>query len=210
MIRINLLKSQKASGLPPLVGRREAIFGAALLALACVGLFYLSNRSSSNLKLPPKPASAPLEPKSLPASLPVPVPQPTKQPATATATPAPPPPVAPVNQAAGCTITAVSFETQPDALVVRAQTGSAPKHKSFELNKPDRLVIDLPGCSLDVPREQRSQQVDHPPVERVRINLFQKSPPVVRLVLDLARMPQYQINPSPAGLDIRVPEASSK
>lgn len=208
MIRINLLKSQKVSGLPPLVGRREAIFGAALLALACVGLFYLSQRPRGNSTPPPKPAAARVEPASLPASLPVSVPPPPEPPATAAATPAQPAPVAPVNQAAGCTITAVSFETQPDALVVKVQAAAAPTHKSFELDKPDRLVIDLPGCTLDVPRNQYSQRVDHPPVERVRVNLFQESPPVVRLVLDLARMPRYQIIPSTAGLDIRVPEAS--
>jgi hypothetical protein len=207
MIRINLLKSQKVSGLPPLIGQREAVFGAALLALACVGLFYLSQRSGSNSKPPPKPAVARVEPASLPASLPVSVPQPPESPATAAAAPAPPPP-APVNQATGCTITAVSFETQADALVVRVRASGAPKHKSFELDKPDRLVIDLPGCSLDVPRDQSSQRVDHPPVERVRVSLFQENPPVVRLVLDLARMPRYQITPSMAGLDIRVPEAS--
>ena len=203
MIRINLLKSQKVSGLPPLIGRREAIFGAALLALACVGLFYLSQRSRGSPKPPPKPAAARVEP----ASLPVSVPPPPEPPVTAAPAPEPPPPVAPVNQAAGCTITAVTFETQPEALMVRVRASGAPKPKSFELDKPDRLVIDLPGCSLDVPRDQYSQRVDHPPVERVRVSLFQESPPVVRLVLDLARMTRYQITPSTTGLDIRLPEA---
>jgi hypothetical protein len=211
MIRINLLKSQKGSGLPPLVGRREAIFGATLLALACLGLFYLSQRSSRNATSPPKPAAARLEPESPPASLPVSAPEPAEPPA-ARATPAPPPPPAPVkasvNPAAGCRITAVSFETQPDGMLVRVQAAAAPQPKSFELDKPDRLVIDLPGCTLDLPREQYSQRVDHPPIARVRVNLFQESPPVVRLVLDLARKSRYQITPSPAGLDIRVPEAS--
>ena len=204
MIRINLLKSQNVSGQPPLVGGREAIFGAALLALACVGLFYLSQRPRGNLNPPPKPPTAQVKPTSLPVS----VPEPPEPPATAAATTAPPAPVTPVNQAAGCTITAVSFETQPGALVVKVQAAAAPKHKSFELDKPDRLVIDLPGCSLGVPRDQYSQRVDHPPVERVRVNLFKESPPVVRLVLDLARMPRYQISPSTAGLDIRIPETS--
>lgn len=214
MIRINLLRSRNLAG-APLVGRREAILGASLLALACIALFYLGTRPSGRGGSTPqqtpetKPAAtqvSTLRPAHDPEAPPVPTPP--RKPPKAQTEPAPvekpTTPAAPAPAAGECTVSDITVEPQGEALLVVIRTGAEARYKSFELDKPDRLVVDLPGCRLAVPREQYSQRVSHPPVERVRVNLFQEAPPVVRLVLDLAQMPRHQINSTAAGVEVRV------
>jgi hypothetical protein len=98
----------------------------------------------------------------------------------------------------------VTVQTQAESLTVTLRTGAAPKYQSFELQDPDRLVIDLSNCGLTVPLEQQSQRVGLLQVERIRLSLYQTDPEVVRLVLDVDSVPRYQIRPLPQGLEIRV------
>ena len=53
------------------------------------------------------------------------------------------------------------------------------------LDDPDRIVIDLPKTYI--PARQRFALPDKHVIERVRIDQFRKDPPVVRVVLDLAK-----------------------
>jgi hypothetical protein len=53
------------------------------------------------------------------------------------------------------------------------------------LDDPDRVVIDLPKTYI--PSRQRFLPPDKHVIEKVRIDQFRKDPPVVRMVLDLAK-----------------------
>jgi hypothetical protein len=62
------------------------------------------------------------------------------------------------------------------------------------LTRPDRVVIDFPGA---LPGEQlRSIAVNSGGMKRVRVSLFEATPPVTRVVLDLAAPGNYQLFPS--------------
>lgn len=70
------------------------------------------------------------------------------------------------------------------------------------LSGPDRLVVDFPNA---VPsNEVRSQSVDRGDVKDVRVGLFQKKPPVTRVVLDLTAAKSYQIFPNGRTVIIKV------
>jgi len=76
------------------------------------------------------------------------------------------------------------------------------------LTRPDRVVIDFPGA---LPGEQlRSIAVNSGGIKRVRVSLFEATPPVTRVVLDLAAPGNYQLFPSGNTAIVRVgdtPEA---
>ena len=62
------------------------------------------------------------------------------------------------------------------------------------LSRPDRIVIDFPGA---VPASQlKGFSVNQGGIKAVRAGLFESSPPVTRVVLDLAAPSQYQLFPS--------------
>jgi uncharacterized protein (TIGR02996 family) len=62
------------------------------------------------------------------------------------------------------------------------------------LSGPDRIVIDFPGA---VPAAQlKGFPVNQGGIKAVRTGLFESSPPVTRVVLDLAAPSQYQLVPS--------------
>lgn len=70
------------------------------------------------------------------------------------------------------------------------------------LSGPDRLVVDFPNA---VPGDQvRSQSVYRGEVKDVRVGLFQKKPPVTRVVLDLTAAQSYQIFPNGRTVIIKV------
>lgn len=61
------------------------------------------------------------------------------------------------------------------------------------LTGPDRLVVDFPNSLPS--HEIRNQSVDRGDVKDVRVGLFQSTPPVTRVVLDLKTARSYQIFP---------------
>jgi len=61
------------------------------------------------------------------------------------------------------------------------------------LTGPDRLVVDFPNSLPS--RQIRNQSVDRGDVKDVRVGLFQATPPVTRIVLDLKSARSYQIFP---------------
>ncbi len=70
------------------------------------------------------------------------------------------------------------------------------------LSGPDRLVVDFPNS---VPGDQvRSQSVERGEVKDVRVGLFQKKPPVTRVVLDLTAAQSYQVFPNGRTVIIKV------
>lgn len=81
-----------------------------------------------------------------------------------------------------------------DAVEIEVEASERIVPQSQILSGPDRLVIDFPNA---VPgNEVRSQSVDRGEVKDVRVGLFQKKPPVTRVVLDLTTAQSYQIFPN--------------
>src|SRR5215469_14107071 len=74
--------------------------------------------------------------------------------------------------------------------------------KAQVLNGPDRLVIDFPNA---IPwSELHNLPVDQGEVVDLRVGLFDKTPPVTRIVLDLKKPQGFQILPSGNGVIVRV------
>jgi len=61
-----------------------------------------------------------------------------------------------------------------------------------QLEKPPRLVIDLPNTQYVSPRKRFSARSDQ--VSAVRIDQFQKTPPVTRVVVDLLQPVDYRVS----------------
>jgi len=73
------------------------------------------------------------------------------------------------------------------------------------LTGPDRLVIDFPGA---LPGGQlRSVAVNRGGIKRVRVGLFEATPPVTRVVLDLTAPSNYQLFPSGNTVIVKVGES---
>src|SRR6185437_11655576 len=70
------------------------------------------------------------------------------------------------------------------------------------VENPLRLVIDLPGSTIGSARTRiqfRNEQI-----KSVRLNQFQSSPPVSRIVLDLSAPVQYTWDANGSRLNIRI------
>lgn len=70
------------------------------------------------------------------------------------------------------------------------------------LTAPDRLVIDFPNASPSA--QLRILSVNRGEVKDVRVGLFQTTPPVTRLVVDLKSPQSFQIFPSGKTIIIKV------
>jgi AMIN domain len=70
------------------------------------------------------------------------------------------------------------------------------------LTGPDRLVIDFPNASPSA--QLRSQSINRGEVKDVRVGLFQTTPPVTRLVVDLKSPQSFQIFPNGKTIIIKV------
>ena len=98
--------------------------------------------------------------------------------------------------------------SEGDALRVFAVTGMQPEYRTFRLEKPSRVVVDLPGVRLTLPRGQLEQAPDHPQVSRIRAGQYQIDPPRARLVLDVTSFPDVEILPQFNGLYLVITERS--
>ena len=98
----------------------------------------------------------------------------------------------------------VSSETE--TLRVFALTGMLPEYSTFRLDKPKRIVVDLPGVRLSLPHDQREQTPDHPQVNRIRAGQYQTNPPRARIVLDVTSYPDVEVLPQFNGLYLIVTE----
>lgn len=75
------------------------------------------------------------------------------------------------------------------------------------LSGPDRLVLDFPNA---IPGAQvRNQSVDRGEVKNLRVALFQKNPPIARVVLDLKSPRSYQIFPSGHTVIVKVMDGTT-
>ena len=104
------------------------------------------------------------------------------------------------------TLTQLVVSSRGDTLLVFAATGTQPKYRTFRLDSPNRIVVDLPGVRLALPREQHKQTPGHPQVKRVRAGQYQVRPPQSRIVLDVTSFPEVEILPQFNGLYLVVKE----
>jgi type IV pilus assembly protein PilQ len=96
-------------------------------------------------------------------------------------------------------------QAQPagDGVIVTLQGNAPLTGRAFELEGPDRLVVDLEGVVNSSPR--RSVDVSSPLVNGVRVAQFHGDPdPVTRVVVDLDRPVTYRLEATPNGAELRV------
>ena len=80
-----------------------------------------------------------------------------------------------------------------DTVEIEVEASDRIVPQSQVLTGPDRLVVDFPNSLPS--RQIRNQSVDRGDVKDVRVGLFQSTPPVTRIVLDLKAARSYQIFP---------------
>ena len=150
----------------------------------------------------PPPADASLEPSTLstPAASP-PDPATSQQgPAIADPSPGDPP-------SSGGRLTQLRQVTQPDVVQVVIIAEGTPEYTTFRVDNPNRVVIDIPGFRVAIPKSQRSQPISHPSMERVRVGQYRADPPVSRIVFDVVSFPDVEISSQPGSLRIRLSPA---
>ena len=90
------------------------------------------------------------------------------------------------------------------ALRLTLVTGERSTYKTFRLEDPDRVVVDLPGAWITLPAARLRQEISHPLVHRIRLGQYKADPPISRLVLDVEGFPNLLIFPHSSGLDIQI------
>jgi hypothetical protein len=71
-----------------------------------------------------------------------------------------------------------------------------------KIEGPPRLVVDLPGANFSLPRKKYAVNSDE--VSAVRVDQFEKSPPVTRVVIDLLKPIKYSWDANGNRLMIRL------
>jgi AMIN domain len=105
--------------------------------------------------------------------------------------------------ASGFHLSQVSVQPGPDGVTVALRVEPGVAYRTMTLDNPNRLVIDFQDCRLAASPPYYSP-VSGSPLRGVRASQFKLEPPVVRMVLDIASIPKYEIHPSSTGLEIRV------
>ena len=152
--------------------------------------------SGSETPSPPQPAGTALNPSE--AAVPSPATSPAREASVAPDKPSPAPATPPV--AEGGKLTQLVVSGGAEALRIFALTGNQPEYSSFRLDRPKRVVIDLKGVQVSLPRSQIQQTVSHAQVKRVRAGQFLQQPPTARLVLDVESYPEIEFLPQFNGL----------
>lgn len=93
------------------------------------------------------------------------------------------------------------------AVEVRVESSGNITPQTRVLTGPDRLVVDFPNATPA--SSLRSQSIDRGEVKDLRVGLFQSSPPITRIVLDLKSAQSYQIVPGGRTVIIKVPDGSA-
>lgn len=76
--------------------------------------------------------------------------------------------------------------------IVIATNGRA-EYKTMKLSGPDRVVIDVLNARVRTRGRSRSLEVNNSGVQKVRWALFQLSPPIARVVVDLDNAMDFRI-----------------
>ena len=100
-------------------------------------------------------------------------------------------------------ISKIRIANDGHALTIEVSTNSPAVPDTQRLENPDRLVFDFPGFVLQGPAQRLS--VNKGPVTTVRASLFQVSPPLSRIVIDLKEPASVELQPMEDKVLIRVP-----
>ncbi|HKJ71435.1 MAG TPA: type IV pilus secretin PilQ [Gammaproteobacteria bacterium] len=98
----------------------------------------------------------------------------------------------------------VSRNDQGTSVLLKT-TGKIPRFQSFQLDDPPRLVVDLYGVDLALPRSE--YPVKHPFIDRIR---FGEQSGRLRAVLDLKGRVTHSVKPSSQGLRLALTRPSSR
>lgn len=109
----------------------------------------------------------------------------------------------PTAPAAPGRLAAVQVEAEDGGAAVWLATGPGAAFRDFVLRGPERIVIDLLGFTAAVRAATGAAAI----VERVRIARHSLTPPVVRVVLDLARPALHSVSDEGDGLRVRLTPA---
>ncbi len=123
-------------------------------------------------------------------------------------------PVAPAPSTAGGVINAqnrpatvvraIEARAEGENLVVSIHSDGILRYKSFELENPRRLVVDLAGVNLRAPR--RTLSLKEGDVSVVRAGQFSSGEnPTVRVVMEESKKAPYQVDSSATGLNFIFP-----
>src|SRR5882724_1331564 len=124
-----------------------------------------------------------------------------------------PTPEAPTTEAATApAVPAGKTVSVKNVSVVRGKSGmqveilaSAPvTPQAMKLSSPDRVVLDLPNT---VPATKRDIAVNGASVKSVRMARFQMTPPVTRIVIDLAANQDYEVVPNGNKITLKLHDA---
>jgi len=100
-------------------------------------------------------------------------------------------------------INKINVATDERGLSIEILANSAVVPDTERLQHPDRLVFDFAGFSLQGPPQHIT--VNKGPVSAVRASLFQASPPLTRIVIDLKEPTSVELQPFENKVVIRVP-----
>jgi hypothetical protein len=100
-------------------------------------------------------------------------------------------------------ISKISVATDERGLSIEILTNSPVVPDTERLEHPDRLVFDFAGVSLQGPPQHIT--VNKGPVSAVRASLFQASPPLTRIVIDMKAPTSVELQPFENKVVIRIP-----
>jgi AMIN domain len=96
---------------------------------------------------------------------------------------------APIPKGPAAVLRSVKMISDADGPALEIISSQAPVPAIQFLDSPPRLVIDLPNTKVNLPLKRLAVGSDQ--VSAVRMNQFQQSPPVARIVVDLVRPVGY-------------------
>jgi type IV pilus assembly protein PilQ len=86
----------------------------------------------------------------------------------------------------------VTFTRDGGKLRVLIRANGAVEYRSFRLENPPRLVVDIPQTVNRV--GHRQIRVGMPPLQRIRVAQFRNDPPISRVVMDLDTITPYKVH----------------
>ena len=145
-------------------------------------------------------------------------PNPPPPPAPAQAAPAPtrpvvasvgaarkqPPPAPAASPAVGAELRGVEVIFPSTGPEIRLDTTGKPATKAFGLSNPARLVVDLQGVKVAMSPMVGEISGGREGVSRVRYSQFQLDPPVARIVIDLDRLREYELESTADAVVVRL------
>jgi hypothetical protein len=105
------------------------------------------------------------------------------------------------------TVAALKLIPWGSAIEILAQVQGRPPYRTFWLNNPDRLVIDVEDSELRVSAAELSRTNPHPLIRQLRAAQNSFEPPVVRIVVETDRDGPVEITDNNAGISVKLSPA---